>query len=218
MGMGGTSEKDPLRNGPPMMTPEPPTHQPPVISSTFVVMFYGGMSVLAWVLGSFADLDLILYGEAIPIWIAVALGTLVGGGVVGLSRSLEERFAWAQRLSREFQKLLGDLSDTDIAILAVASSVGEELLFRGFLQQALEVHLFSGPYGYAWAIFLSGLLFGLIHVGGSRVYLPWTVMAIVMGWVLGYLFWATGHIAAPVATHFVVNFINLRRMMAERRG
>ena len=70
------------------------------------------------------------------------------------------------------------------------------MFFRGALQ----------PRAGLW---IAGLLFGLVHLVPKAVFLPWTAFAILSGWVLGWLFEATGSLLAPIAAHMVVNGINL---------
>ena len=117
--------------------------------------------------------------------------------------------------------MLGAMSPAQVTVFAVTSSIGEELLFRGFLQQWLSDGLFTGPMSDWWGLIVASLIFGLIHVGPERrTFLPWTIMAVVMGFVLGAIYLYTGNVLAPVLCHFTINLLNLaqiaRRAQAEQ--
>ena len=148
----------------------------------------------------------------------IGAGALVGLLCVVTSQILDRTVTWARRLGEAFQDLLGDLSSWQIFVIAVSSSVGEELIFRGFLQQALAMRWLDGlSFATPLAILLSSLLFGLMHIGPeARTFLPWTIMAVIMGGVFGALFWWTGGLEAPIVAHFTINYLNLTLMQSER--
>jgi len=114
-----------------------------------------------------------------------------------LTRVATSRFQWARELHSSFKDLLGPLTGREIVILALASSIGEELLFRGALQPWLGV----------W---VQAMVFALPHVGPGKRFLPWTASAFVLGVAFGWLAEWTGNLGAPIAAHFAINFLNLR--------
>ena len=59
-------------------------------------------------------------------------------------------------------------------------------------------------------------MFALLHVGPGRRFLPWTVSALVLGVGFGVLAEETGSLGAPIAAHFMINFLNLRYIVATR--
>ncbi|HEY4057557.1 MAG TPA: CPBP family intramembrane glutamic endopeptidase, partial [Kofleriaceae bacterium] len=120
-----------------------------------------------------------------------------GVGVVGLTRLLTRHFEWARTLHHSFKDLLGPLTAREIVILALASSVGEEMLFRGALMPWIGIWLQAG-------------IFALLHVGPGKRFVPWTAMALAMGVGFGLLAKETHNLMAPIAAHFVINFMNLR--------
>jgi membrane protease YdiL (CAAX protease family) len=130
------------------------------------------------------------------------VGVVVGLMVVGLTRIATRHFLWARDLHASFRDLLGPLTGREIVILAMASSIGEELLFRGALLPWL------GPW-------LQAMVFALLHVGPGRRFLPWTLSAFVLGLGFGWLAVVTTNLGAPIAAHFVINFLNLRFIVAE---
>jgi membrane protease YdiL (CAAX protease family) len=44
--------------------------------------------------------------------------------------------------------------------------------------------------------------------------LPWTASALLIGLLLGGLYVVVGDLGAPIAAHFVVNYLNLRYINA----
>jgi membrane protease YdiL (CAAX protease family) len=133
-----------------------------------------------------------------PAWSAL-IGTAAGLLVAFLSQLTVSRFTWARRLEEEFARLLGPMTMFEVVLLALLSSVAEEAFFRGAMQPTL-------------GFILTSLIFGLLHIGPSRTYLPWTAMALIMGFALGAMYLWTGTLIAPILCHFLINTINLRRI------
>jgi membrane protease YdiL (CAAX protease family) len=77
---------------------------------------------------------------------------------------------------------------------AVVPALGEELLFRGFLQRGLEPRI--GP---AAAIAVSSLAFGLIHGPGRA--LPATLLGALLGWIA----WRSGSVRPGIFAHLLSN-------------
>lgn len=123
-------------------------------------------------------------------------GIALGLGIVFLSRYAVHRWQWARKLHHEFRHLLGPLTDLEIVVLAIASSVGEECFFRGALVPHIGLVASSG-------------LFALAHIGPGWRFLPWTISSFVVGLLMGALFLWGGDLSGPVAAHFVVNYLNL---------
>ncbi|MGB1698988.1 MAG: type II CAAX prenyl endopeptidase Rce1 family protein, partial [Nannocystaceae bacterium] len=134
-----------------------------------------------------------------------AIGVVLGIAVVRTFRWMEPRYAWLQRLRLEFRDVLGPLTRLEIFVLAGASAVGEELLFRGAMLDN-------------WGLVASTLVFGLIHVPPRWSLWPWTASALVMGLLLGSLTLLTGNLGAAVLTHFVVNYLNLGHITRSREA
>ncbi|MCX5743467.1 MAG: type II CAAX endopeptidase family protein [Proteobacteria bacterium] len=172
---------------------------PPLSRASMVIGLYGAMALVAILIAAGrGDPDLYRLGSP-PGWllaVAPLLGIVVGLFVVWLTR-LAARWAWARDLHRSFRDLLGPLAFRDIVILALASSIGEELLFRGALL----------PWIGVW---LQALVFALLHVGPGKRFLPWTLSAALLGLAFGELARQTGSLGAPIAAHFTINLVNLR--------
>jgi uncharacterized protein len=93
----------------------------------------------------------------------------------------------------------------ELAWVALAAGVGEELLFRGFLLSALQARLDPHVMGGWLPLILSSVVFGLAHC------VSWTylVLASVVGLYLGWLMLATGSLWAPMTTHAVYDLAAL---------
>jgi membrane protease YdiL (CAAX protease family) len=184
-----------------------PTPPPPLSRATLVIGLYGGMGIVAFLVAAGrGDPDLYRLGGDPAGWklvVAPGLGLLLGLGVVGLTRLATRHFQWARDLHASFRDLLGPLTLREILILALASSVGEELFFRGALMPWLGV----------W---LQAAVFALLHVGPGRRFLPWTASAFGLGLAFGLLAKWTGNLGGPIAAHFMINYLNLRYIVGER--
>jgi membrane protease YdiL (CAAX protease family) len=130
--------------------------------------------------------------HAWSLGLGVAFGVLL---VIG-SRFSVHRYVWARRLHTELRPFASSLSGTGLVVLALLSSVGEELLFRSLLQPWM-------------GLLPQALLFGLVHQlpGPSRW--VWASWAFVVGLVLGAMFEWTGSLLGPIAAHALVNALNL---------
>ncbi|MBI2608637.1 MAG: CPBP family intramembrane metalloprotease [Deltaproteobacteria bacterium] len=162
-----------------------------------VLMFYSFFIFISIVIAHFTYKNLFFIGfERIIRVHHILFGIGSGILVVLLSFLLTYIFHWAQKLEKEFKDYLTPLPLASIFGMALASALGEEFLFRGAIQQASNIYIAS-------------FLFGLFHFPFKKEMIPWTVMAIVMGFLLGWLFEYTGNLAAPILCHFTINFINI---------
>ena len=86
-----------------------------------------------------------------------------------------------------------------IAVVILAP-LGEEIIFRGFLQQSLEKHWKD----VTQAILFTALIFSLIHMNPY-----WFVQIYFLGVILGFLAWKTKSILAPLILHSLNNAMAL---------
>jgi len=125
-----------------------------------------------------------------PLWLAAIV--LLGGSAWMLAHEI---FILAQNLGigtieleqfervAEFRKELATLPLAMVLfVFAVTPAICEEGLFRGFVLSSLH------RYSAAWAIGLSAILFGLMHVLTSNVlalerFLPSTFMGLILAWI-----------------------------------
>lgn len=134
--------------------------------------------------------------EPPQVALGVLVGLLVGLGFVFASRLTVHRYEWARALHRDFRARLGPLPTWEVIVLAGASSVGEEVFFRGAFVPAA-------------GLWISSLVFALLHIGPRLRYLPWTLSSFLAGIVFAQLFAWAGDLTGPVIAHFTVNFLNL---------
>lgn len=127
---------------------------------------------------------------------SLALGIAIGALVVVATRRLVERFVWAQELANALRPFARGLSGVGIIVVALLSSVGEELLFRGLLQPWL-------------GLVAQALLFGALHQMRGPGRWAWILWASAVGVLFGALFAATGSLLGPIAAHAVINGFNL---------
>lgn len=185
--------------------------RPPGSMVRMGLLFYGAMGVAAllWRMSTPGDSILFPSPEAAALawsWFAAAgVGIGVGLAAVGLSEALTRWTALGRALSDLLAESIGPLGRGDAWLLAFASGLAEEMFFRGALQAKV------GLVG-------ASLLFGAAHFLPRRELVLWSVFAAAMGLALGGLYEWTGHLAAPVAAHVVVNGINLPRLAARRVG
>ena len=173
--------------------------EPPQSRAVLVLGLYGGLALLGVLLAAGrGDPDVYAPYDRAAWWHLVSplLGVVVGLLVVLASRQAVARLGWARALHRDFRALLGDVSSREIVILAAASAIGEEILFRGALQPWL-------------GLLPQAALFALLHVGPGRRFLIWTAWALVMGVAFGAMVELTGDLGGAIVAHFTINFLNL---------
>ena len=177
------------------------TREPPLSRATLVLGLYGALGLTAILVSAGrGDADIFrIDEERAPWWhlVSAASGLAFALAVILASRAAATRLAWARTLHRDFRAILGQVSPREIFILAAASAIGEELLFRGALQPWIGV----GP---------QAVLFAMLHVGPERRHLVWTAWALAMGLALGAMVQATGDLVGATVAHFAINFVNLR--------
>ena len=84
-------------------------------------------------------------------------------------------------------------------VVAVLPAIGEELVFRGMLQQQLQ--RLVKP---ILAIWITAIIFSAIHFQFEGF-----IARMILGAVLGYLFYWTNNLWVPIIAHFVTNGIQV---------
>jgi len=169
------------------------------------LIFYGVMGCAALIWRMAVPGQSIMYPSpeaASDAWGSFA--ALFAGGLAGLAAVIvSELLTRSTKLGEALEDLLGEslagLRTQDAILLALASGLGEEMLFRGALQPSV---------GIVWA----SLIFGACHFMPRRELALWSVYAVAMGFGFGSLYEWTGNLVAPVVAHVVVNGINLPRL------
>jgi hypothetical protein len=188
------------------------------------VLVYGAVTLVAALCAALMGLPSLF---AAPIEgraaISLAAGALLAAVVVLGGRLLEKK-AWYARmgdiLREPVKALLGPKAGApEAAIVALSSAMGEEAGFRGLIQPGLVLlfvrHLAMEPRpAILLAILTTAFSFMLLHPPWKKELRPWTFFALLMGVLWGLIAAWSGSLAAPMLSHFLVNFFNLRRLLA----
>lgn len=125
-----------------------------------------------------------LLGAAVTIAALLAMGTILA--------LLDQAGLYEAEESALVPQLQALLTPAVIVAVPVLAAVTEEVFFRGYLQPRI-------------GIIASSVLFGLVHSGYG------TVLQLVapfgLGLLFAYLFQRTGSLWAPIAAHFMFDFI-----------
>jgi membrane protease YdiL (CAAX protease family) len=190
---------------------------------------YAGMIVVAAVLARLGGCPPLfrLPPTAGLLWGSLAVAVVLALAVVEAGKRLEDvpwyrKMAEYLRLVLTSPELLGPSLDGEKAfVVAVYSSVGEEALFRGFVQPFImqKIAAGMGAPGFvpaALAIVITSLIFGIMHFPMVKELRPWTVFALVAGVLFGALAAWSESLLPPVVAHLLINWLNLRRLAALR--
>ncbi len=130
---------------------------------------------------------------------SLVLGVAGAALAIIATRALFRKTTWARALHDKLRPLVSGQDDGVLWLMAIASSVSEELFFRGFLSVTIGV----------W---LSSLAFGALHQvrGAGRV--GWAGSAFAMGLFLSTLYALTGQLVGCIVLHAIVNIVNFRYM------
>jgi membrane protease YdiL (CAAX protease family) len=107
--------------------------------------------------------------------------------------------------------LFSESTVVQLALLAFAAGVGEELLFRGLIQDGLAMTI-GVPNGFIAGLVVSSVIFGLCH----SITPSYFVLATIMGAYLGLLFWWTDNLLAPIVTHALYDFVAIVYMVQKK--
>jgi hypothetical protein len=146
----------------------------------------GGRTVTAWQFGL----------RPAPVWRAVRWIVWVGVGFLAFS------LAWKVTVHPPEEKVLEQIGTgvLSAALTCVVAPIGEEFLFRGYIFTALRN--WRGPWT---AAVITGLLFGLVHIGSAPV-LDLVPLA-GLGFGLCLLYRRTGSLYPCIALHSLNNSI-----------
>ena len=174
--------------------------------NALVVMFYlpvanGAVLYLWWTDGDFAALA---HTVGLHPLRDAGIGLLVGLLMFTIWVLLTPRVPALRGLAQGLGEAMGRPSWAGCLMVAAASALGEEMLFRGVIQERL---------GLAVGV----LTFAAAHVPWERRMAPWPVVALISGIVLGVLYARTGAVMSSFVAHMVVNLLALR-WIGERYG
>ena len=124
---------------------------------------------------------------------------------------------WAEELEDSMKILTDYLTEFDstgyfiltVFVIAVIPGIGEELLFRGFLQNILR-RIFKNDH---IAIWIAAILFSAIHFQFYG-FIP----RMLLGALFGYLYLWTGNLLVPIVAHFINNCVSLVALYIYQKG
>jgi uncharacterized protein len=123
------------------------------------------------------------------------------------------RWHWVEDITRLIERLLIPLFTRaptgSVLLVAILAGVGEEMLFRGVIQDGL-----SAPLGTFWALVLASLLFGLAHAVTPGYF----ALASLMGVYLGWLYLASGNLLVPIIVHALYDWIAIHYYLRRRKS
>lgn len=159
--------------------------------TSFAALFYGGLVIAAALWSGLRGRELFVIGDSVPLSIVSGLGT---AAVTVLAAILAYRLVPAlKKLAAEIAPQVVDPANVrDLILISVFSGVGEEVFFRGAVQQE-------------FGLVVASVIFGLVHLGPDRRYIAWTASAVAAGFLFGWLYIVTGGLLAPIIAHAAHN-------------
>jgi len=86
----------------------------------------------------------------------------------------------------------------DMVYMFLFVGLAEELLFRGLIQQDL-----AGAFGWKWGLLGASLMFAIMHLTWRSI--PELGFVFLAGLILGFLYWKTKSLVAPIVAHGINN-------------
>jgi len=179
---------------------------------TFVLvcLFEGGLGIVAWSLGwlsGYSPLTTIHLTWASLVW--GILGTLpLIFALLLLERCPANALVEIRRVVQEvLVPLFREFALWQLFVVALLAGVGEEILFRGFVQGGLAVFLafLNVPSAQIFALFVASILFGVMHPI-TRTY---AVLCMLAGIYLGGLWLWSDNLVVPILVHAFYDFFAL---------
>jgi len=88
----------------------------------------------------------------------------------------------------------------DMVYMFLFVGMAEELLFRGLIQRDL-----AEAFGWKWGLFGASVLFAVMHLTWRSI--PELGFVFIAGLILGFLYWKTRDLTAPIVAHGTNNVI-----------
>jgi len=183
-----------------------------------ICIFEGGLGLVAWTLG-------LLFGCS-PLTTIKFTWESVAWGVVGtlpliLVLLLLERSRWSgiAEIRGVVRKILVPLFQNfslwQLFFVALFAGLGEEILFRGFVQGGLEILLnyFNLPAASIVSLFITSMLFGVMHPI-TRTY---ALLCMLAGLYLGGLWLWSNNLIIPIVVHALYDFFALFYLLRRYR-
>ncbi len=179
---------------------------------SYILAFELGLGVLALALALIFDLQPWLrFDFAHAQWLIGVVATLPM--VLGLFALGLVRARWIDELQQFMREVVVPMFAGArwwmLMLVALAAGIGEELLFRGVIQDGL-----SDRVGPGFGLLAAALLFGLVHAM-SRAYV---LLATLAGLYLGLLYLWTENLLVVILVHFLYDWIALQVYVGRHRN
>ena len=167
------------------------------------IVFEGGLFILGLMLSNYANLNVwknfrfSLIETLYALLLCIPMFAIL---YVAMRSPWEPFIRLRNELEDKIQPIFADCKPIDFAIIALFAGTGEELLFRGWLQNILSLNLGIWP-----GILLASLIFGIAHYI-SRDY---AVYAFITGIYLGIIYWIADNLYIVMAIHALYDFAAL---------
>ena len=165
------------------------------------------MPIIALIINTFTKIPIkIIFNALHPIYLQIPTGLAIGAILGFLSAYMVIKLRFFKIINTLITDLITkfNLSLFDIILISLLAGVGEEILFRGVLQNL-------------WGIWITSFIFILLHGYFNPKNLNMSVFGIIMFFlssIIGYTYEIVGMAAAMslhVAFDFIVLFIFLRK-------
>lgn len=168
---------------------------------TLASLFEIGLGAAALFVGWLAHIDPLARFRW--TWIAVRGGLLTPIIPLGLFTLLvliknAPTLAYLEDFKKLFNELFKDWNLLQLLLLSACAALGEEMFFRGIIQEGLMPLI--GPWP---ALILTGVVFGMLHWINNYHF----VWATFMGMFLGALYWQSANLLAPILAHGLYDFV-----------
>lgn len=100
--------------------------------------------------------------------------------------------------------MFSEINVLGFAAISVSAGVGEELLFRWFLQQGMETWI-GPPVGWIVGLVVASIVFGFCHWLNAT----YAILTCFIGIYLGALLIVTGNLLVPIVAHGFYDFVAL---------
>ena len=189
--------------------------QPPKSFGLIAAIFEGGLAVLAvalgWLLGV-DPLDTLRFSAADLGWGLLATGPPLGVLWICLKWPIGPLARLMQVVDELLIPLFRNCPTTEILVICLLAGLGEEMLFRGVVQQAVADWV-GGPAGVWSGLAASAALFALVH----RITNTYALLAGLIGLYLGWIWLLSGNLLVPITAHTAYDFVVLVYLVRVRK-
>jgi membrane protease YdiL (CAAX protease family) len=193
---------------------------------SWVVVGYGALGVLGASLsvafggGAFTRRPWFVESPFEGIALSLVLGVAGAALAIIVTHALLRRARWARALHGELRPIVSGEGEGVLVLMALASSIGEELFFRGFLSVSIGVIASSVAFGALHQVRGRGFMVRGFAPGTpaekarlaerSSASLGWALTAFVMGVFLSLVYGITGNLVGCIVAHALVNVVNFQ--------